>query len=354
MMYMLRTCQRRSTRRAFTILELSATTTAVAALVCASVVSLSSIRNDGRNKKCLKNLARIATASASFSTSDEQQRLTPAHPLIGIISGALGEVEWGGKSGRGDVIGGSSADFESSIWGTRLGRGPASRDLNKYIYGRALPNFTTNPGSNNGNWVADTNLDLDIFRCPADRGYTGLHYESFRNSRLSSYDHYGNSYAANALWILRMVSSCRLLSNSPFLRSADRVPAPSQTILYIENNARFAWRPNFGQIGCEASPGDTPPSAESAIIGWHNRPSLFNAAFADGHVATIEMKGHYQPQPNVGIYPDCTDSPDACYNFYRCATIRGPGWQLDTLPAAPIRSTIECGGGSASVIMLDF
>lgn len=340
-------------RHALTLLETAAMTAAVSALLLLLIPALANIRNDGRNKKCLNNLGRIATASAAYASSDPQERLTPAHPLMGHLPGALGEVEWGGRSGRGEVIVGQASDFTNSKWGTRFVRGPSTRKLNEFIYGRSFPNFVANPGADDVNWVNDANLNLDIFKCPADIGYTGLHYASFRNFGLSSFDHYGNSYAASTLWTGFAGGNCRLLSNSAFLRSASNVPAPTQTILYMENNGRFAWRKNFGtQDGCQFLSGDTPVESNMDTIGWHNRPWLFNAAFVDGHVATIEMRGHYNPQPNIGIYPDIGGQTGS-YENYRCITVRGPGWQMDTLPAPLIQTTIECNTGGVVLIVED-
>ncbi len=335
------------TRRAITLIETAATTTAVAALLCLLVPTLAGIRSDGRNKKCLSNLAQIATASAAFAATSDF--LTPTHRLMGRIDGALGEVEWGGRSGRGDILSGQASDVTNSLWGTRFGRGPESRKLNDIIYGRTLPNFQVTPGADDRNWINDTNLNLDIFKCPADTGYTGLHYNSFKQSRLSSYDHYGNSYTTATNWVMRVPNppDCRIRSASAFLHRTSEIPNPANTLVFMENAGKFAWRVNLGANGSCGGGGQ--PTGDPIVTGWHNRPWLFNAAFADGHVTTIEMNGHQQPQPQIGIYPNCDNDPDLCYLKFRCSTIRGPGWQLDTFPAPPLRSVIECGNPRGAI-----
>ncbi len=339
-------------RPAITILELSATTTAVAALLCTTVMSLSSVRNDGRNKKCLNNLARIANATASYS-QDYEGYLVPVSSY-GNINRALGEVEWGGKSGLGDrLVGNDNDQVYGAMWGTRFGRGPATRGLNKYVYGRTLANFQNNPGPDNQNLRADTQLDLDIFQCPSDRGFTGIHYWSFRVSGLSSFDHYGNSYATPTLWVVRVPNppDCRVRSAGVFLHRATQVPNPANTLMYMENAGRFAWRANYGQDdNCGGDAGGVATNI-TPVIGWHNRPWIFNAAFVDGHAAPIEMNGHYKPQPPIGIYEGCEREPLECYIKRRCATIRGPGWQLDTFPTEPVRSRLSCGDPQGALFL---
>ena len=91
------------------------------------------------------------------------------------------------------------SDRSTSVWGTSASRGPAERPLNAVLYKAAFTDFHSDPGPDNRNWLADTELELREYRCPSDRGYTNFHDAAWRDSGLSSYDHYGNSYAANTL-----------------------------------------------------------------------------------------------------------------------------------------------------------
>lgn len=46
----------------------------------------------------------------------------------------------------------------------------------------------------------------------------------------------------------------------------------------------------------------------------------------DGSVSAIQMRGYrYEPVSHPAIFGDL-----------RCITVRGEGWQIDTLPSAPI------------------
>ena len=49
--------------------------------------------------------------------------------------------------------------------------------------------------------MSDTELDLQPLRCPADAGYTGIHFESFAEDGFTSYDHFGTSYTSNMFMI---------------------------------------------------------------------------------------------------------------------------------------------------------
>ncbi|NOS99782.1 MAG: hypothetical protein HOP29_04055 [Phycisphaerales bacterium] len=250
--------------------------------------------------------------------------------------------EWGGKSGQGEPQSGN--DPEYSKWGTGAGRGPSTRALNSIIYGRAFPDFQDHDGSNQINWKRDYSLNLDVFRCPSDTGYSGHHLAAWKNSRLSSFDHYGNSYAANAMWVGRPGGACRLHSNSPFLKPLSRIPNPANAIQFMENAGLFAWRLNYGVTGCTSLSGVLGAGVESPVHGWHGRSAHFQSAFSDGHSATIRMRGHTAPTPDIGRYPPI-DGIATNYTFWRCAIIRGPGWQLDTLPAPATPTTLSCSSG---------
>lgn len=329
------------TRNGVTLVEtatMGACTTAVLVMV---LPTLSEMRRQAKEVRCLANLGQIGDANAIYAATDRNELAIPTHRLLGLLPSPVGEYEWGGKSGVGQPVTGSSP--LNSKWGTQYGRGPASRKLNQIIYGHHFPNFLDNPGPNQQHWLADTQLDLPVYRCPGDHGYAGHHYSSFKTSKLTSYDHYGNSYAANTMWLGIAGGSCTLSSNSPFLRPVSEVPAPSRTYAYIENAGFFAWRKNYGDDGCSVG-GPTGGDVESVTTGWHGQPFIFSVAFVDGHSARVFIKGHTQPQPDLGRYPDFAGIPRD-YSFYQCVIIRGGGWQMDTLPAPPVRTSFSCSAG---------
>lgn len=333
-------------KRGMTLIEVTVTVGAVALLASMLLPTLGEARRQGKEVQCLHNLARIAEASAVYAAADRSEHAVPVHWLVlrdnpGGQERAVGEIEWGGKSGRGEPLAGN--DPVDSKWGTANGHGPASRPLNKVIYGDVLPEYQNNRGPGSINWINDYEMDLDMFRCPGDYGYTGYHYEAWKNSGLTSFDHYGNSYTANALWVRYVPGPSNLFSNSPFFRPLSRVPAPARTIMYQENCGRFSWRINHGEDGCGGSSGGLSGDVDKPIRGWHGRKYTFTAAFSDGRVGVIRMAGHEIPQPRIGRYPNHPDGVPFDYDNYHCVIIRGEDWRLDTLPAPPVDTGIPVG-----------
>lgn len=333
---------RRRQRRAMTLLELATTVASISSLVLILLPGLAEARRQGKEIHCLANLGRIADASAAYANADRREFAVPVHPLSISGPGSRGEYEWGGKSGTGEPLAGT--DALSSRWGTIEGLGPATRPLNRILYGDRFPDHQFDSGPFGGNWLDDTKLDLDVYRCPADYGYSGHHYLSWRDSKLSSYDHYGNSYSASTAWIGVPGASCRLASNSSFMKPVSRIPVTARTVMYMENCGRFGYRANYGLDGCGSLFGQFGADVETNVRGWHGQMWMIQVAFVDGHVGRVRMEGHRKPAPDFGRYPPYGGSPTS-YNFWSCVIFRGPGWQLDTLPSPPVQTEIPCGIG---------
>jgi hypothetical protein len=319
------------------MLETVACAAALLALLAMMTPTLSEYRRQSKEARCISNLQRIADAGAAYAASDPNELLIPAHPSLQLDSGA-GSHEWGGKAGRGEPLaGGGSGNTSFSKWGTQLGRGPGTRPLNAMLYKGGFVDYSNNPGPENTNWLNDAKLNMDVYRCPGDYGYTGIHATVWRDSGLTSFDHYGNSYTINTVWIAAAGDGCQLRTNTSFMRPASTIPSPARTLSYVENAGKFAWRANFGDDdGCgsvSGTPGGT-------VRGWHGSPWNFITAFVDGHVRRTYMQGRLTPQPNIGRFPDF-DS----YEQWRCVIIRGIDWQMDTLPASPFLTDIPCSSG---------
>ncbi len=329
---------RRRRLQGFTLIELLVVVAIIALLISILLPSLRKAREQAKQVLCTAGLKGIATASFTYATGDKNGQAIPVHPATGTVAD-VGSYDWGGKSGVGDPTQGSLP--ETSPWGTQHGRGPATRPLNDIIYPGGFTDYMGNPGVNQAHWKEDATLDLKQFRCPSDRGYTGHHFTTWSESKKSSFDHYGNSYAANTLWCNSHQNACVIKSWGPFLRSVSRIPNPANTIYYIENCGRFSWRAGKAHADrvCWTS-SDGPHFSESEvphmIRGWHGKPFQFVTSFVDGHAGVTKIDGYLWPPPTTPRDPQ--DNP----LYWKCHVIRGHGWQLDVLPSMPEFMNVDC------------
>ena len=349
-------------RPAFTPIELVAVAVCVGFVFATVVPSLDAAVGRSRQALCLERLRAIGQASLIYSERDIFNAAIPVHRLQFQQDPAdptfIGAYEWGGKSGIGrpDFI--SEASFLGSKYGTLAGFGPATRPLNEIMYGHRFPDYAKSQDRVGA--TSDTRLNLDKFRCPADDGPPLGHKDGrsphcrdwTRNRGRSSFDHFGNSYAAN----LFMISSGagEMKSNSPYLRPQSRVPHPARTIYYEENIGRWAWACRREIQGCEFIGWGVDPGPTGAVRGWHGKDWTFNRSFGDAHAErqTVYIEGtednegyanHYRNE-QLAFYPqstpccestdlDCKFSSGGDFEQYRCIIVRGDGWQKDTMPA---------------------
>lgn len=335
--------QDRRSRRGTSLPNVAGAVTAALLLAISLFPALASVRSSSKNGACLTNLMQIGYANTIYASQDPADMALPVHQMQfsqcfgsgfgGSCSSAIyvGAYEWGGKSGVGRtdniLFPGSSSPLNSK-YGTKAGFGPNTRPLNTILYPQGFPNNGgLRPGNplqfeqlNEAGAAEDTQLDLQLNRCPSDTGYTGIHCRDFKERGLSSYDHFGTSYNAN----LFMVStSGPQFSNSPYLHKMSDILSPSTTLAYQENNGRFAWA--SAPESCGRDNGQDLPGVSGTVKGWHGKDWSFNAAFIDGHADTIYMRGY--KNPDLGRYPDGWS-----FQGLACAIIRGDGWQIDTLP----------------------
>ncbi len=328
-------------RRGFTLAEAIVTATALMVLSMLLVPATAGVARTSKEGKCLSNLARIGYANLIYATQDPADMALPIHSREftddRISQLDVGAYLWGGKSGRGHqgAVPGPEGDdgFLTSNFGTLAGSGPPTRPLNDIIYDQKFEDHRGPPFDPDGA-TEDTLLDLDVYRCPSDTGYTGIHFPQFRDEGYTSYDHFGTSYAANT-FRTSYVGGGPVRSNSPYLHRLSELLSPATTLAFQENAGRFAW----------AAAPETCDFIQPGILGtargWHGKDWSFNAAFLDGHADTIYMRGY----DSVRIYSNATAEDEFLQEQHRCIIIRGEGWQKDTLPVAPVTTRFMWSGG---------
>ncbi|MCH7525890.1 MAG: hypothetical protein IID39_00500 [Planctomycetes bacterium] len=132
------------------------------------------------------------------------------------------------------------------------------------------------------------------------------------------------------------------MSASVYFHPVSRVPNPGNTLYYWENAGGFAWAVE-DESGCFHP--DFWNFESAPVGGWHGGVYRFTASYVDGHAASIHMEGRIYPPPYVDLpaIPGYPDEPEIDRYFGLCSVIRGPGWQLDVLPAAPVPTNISPG-----------
>jgi hypothetical protein len=239
------------------------------------------------------------------------------------------------------------------LWTAQWRRGAHQRPLNKVLY----KSGAIKAGESDMAAIAQNqNLDWAIYSCPADKGCTTRGYDEgqkeeqmgslvhlMHESGMSAYDHFGNSYSVASFLVVGGVMAPQIQSTTPFGRPLSRIPNTANTVLFMEANSLYAWnyeyREEYPTGECNPQPGDCRfgfSNPNLRVKGWHGKDWFYTVAFVDGHAGVVRMQGADCPPPDLGsTYPD-DGSSNPPYIQFRCITVRGPGWQLDTLPSPPI------------------
>ncbi|MFQ5413809.1 MAG: prepilin-type N-terminal cleavage/methylation domain-containing protein [Phycisphaerae bacterium] len=359
-----RAARRSGRASAFTLIELLVVIAIIALLIAILLPSLEKARQASKRSACLAHIKNIATSSRVYEADDPNGWGIPVHPVQYEQDQSdptfVGAYEWGGKSGVGgqELIGQDPTEPVRSKYGTFAGFSPATRPMNDILYKGGFTNYFPPGGPPNiDGMLKDTQLDLGLYRCPSDDGPPrGAHCFDWvakgeQGDSVSSYDWFGNSYAANLFMIGASSGAGTMSSNSPYLRPVSRIPTPARTLYYEENIGRWAWA-----CWLEACDGThngltldgVNPGPTKTLTGWHGQDWTFNRAFVDAHAETQKLwiaetendRGYAHHYRIEEVFQDQTQQ-----QINACIIVRGPGWTKDTLPNAVIDTGLGNPGG---------
>jgi prepilin-type processing-associated H-X9-DG protein len=259
--------RRRESTAGFTIIELLIVTTCVSLLLALFAPKLQAARERTRVVHCLANLRTLAAAAVAYSAEDNRNLVIPVHPTANVnAEHDDGFFDFGGGDG-----------LEVAWSGSRIGpnssRNAVSRPLNRFL-----------------------SLDVPrtrLYQCPSDRIFNpSADYPNwavwtpvFREQ--SSHTVVGTSYWGNAV---KSRSGEDWYSLGMFLRPLNRVPAPADTVLFMEMPMLF----NLVVVGQERI-----HVGSHGLSGWHSSEPDFNLAFVDGHAAQVRQEAAW-----LGEYSD--------------------------------------------------
>ncbi len=293
----------------FTLIELLVVIAIIALLISILLPSLQRAREQAKRSVCLSHIKGVGTSSRVYAAEERGGWAIPIHPLTfdqdPQTPTFIGAYEWGGKSGVGQIgfegCEGGKKSIITSKYGTKCGFGPASRPLNDILFKGGFADWSNGPEEEQ---IRDTTLKLDDFKCPGDDGPPrgGHCFEWVGDGSTSSYDWFGNSFAANVFLIGSSGGVGKLSSNSPYLRPISRIVNAARTIYYEENIGRWAWAAKREVCPVPSLQGGIDIGPLKTMRGWHSLDWVFNRVFADAHGAfqkiliegTQDDQGYYE------------------------------------------------------------
>jgi prepilin-type N-terminal cleavage/methylation domain-containing protein/prepilin-type processing-associated H-X9-DG protein len=265
----------KSSRRAFTLVELLVVIGIIALLISVLLPTLNKARRAAENAACLANLRQIGQATIMYKS--ETGRIPfffvlRNYPWQPVAPGATGNTVWWTSFG----FGGKTTHDTISVGYVE----DASKPLDKYLRQNMAPEPWTGTKT-----PAAQRKDWNVFRCPADKGEgmgrgVGLPLDYLAPGVGSPYEAYGTSYMSNRGFMYdRQITNLYYSVMTPPLTHekvnyynagvSKIVKSWPSAETYVCADIWFLWSLFYHQ----------------ALPGAHSSQSIHNAVFLDGHAA---------------------------------------------------------------------
>ena len=280
--------------RALTLIELLVAGTVCSALVGLLVPALSQSKSVGIRQAELNNLRTLINTAHIYANRDPENILGPIHRFANSFHNE-GYADYGGGPGTMNFVNWDEA-FD-----------PRTRPFNQLMFGRDGLNEETAPG------------DRSVFKgfqcLGEDLGWQqvpGFDSDA-RETENDYFEANGTSFRLNNL----KVFSSRRGFFGIYARPRSRIPAPGQTIAFMEARTyETVWtNDTFGILGQDVEGG-------LELKSYHKKLGHFLVVYVDGHAAFADFgNGTYFPH----------------LPYFNNSDFRGTWGRMDALPDAGIR-----------------